>query len=70
MKIKYIFNIKIFNRWGQFINESKDALNAWDGTNAKTGAQVADGVYTYILNVVIPSSNINYETKGSITIVR
>ena len=67
---EYIFNIKIFNRWGQFINESNDALNAWDGTNAKTGAQVADGVYTYILNVIIPSSDINYETKGSITIVR
>ena len=67
---EYIFNIKIFNRWGQFVNESIDALNAWDGTNAKTGTQVADGVYTYILNIVIPSSDINYETKGSITIVR
>ena len=67
---EYLFNIKIFNRWGQFIYESNDALNAWDGTNAKTGAQVPDGIYTYVLNVVIPSSNKNYETKGSITIVR
>ena len=28
-------------------NESNDALKAWDGTNAKTGAQVPDGIYTY-----------------------
>jgi len=67
---EYLFNIKIFNRWGQFINESTDALNAWDGTNAKTGAQVPDGIYTYILNVSIPSTEKQYEKKGSITIVR
>ena len=67
---EYLFNIKIFNRWGQFVYESNDALKAWDGTNAKTGAQVPDGVYTYTLNVNIPSSEKYYEKRGSISIIR
>ena len=58
------------NATDEFVNESNNALNAWDGTNAKTGAQVADGIYTYILNVSVPSTEAFYETKGSITIVR
>ncbi len=65
---EFLFTIKIYNRWGQFISESKDIDNAWDGTSQKTGSQVPDGVYSYILSITLPESV--YEKKGTITIVR
>jgi gliding motility-associated-like protein len=41
--------ITIYNRWGGVIYMNENYLNNWDGTNYKTGAAVADGVYYYIV---------------------
>ena len=43
---EYLFNIKILIDGDSLFTVI--ALNAWDGTNAKTGAQVPDGIYIRI----------------------
>jgi gliding motility-associated-like protein len=54
-------NLKIFNRWGRLLYESKDYQNTWDGGNAP------DGTYFYVL--IIPTGNIK-EYKGTVTILK
>lgn len=41
--------IVIFNRWGNEVYRANNYANDWDGTNSKTGAQVPDGNYYYVL---------------------
>jgi gliding motility-associated-like protein len=41
--------ITIYNRWGRIVYVNENYLNDWDGTNYKTGADVSDGVFYYIV---------------------
>lgn len=44
-------DMKILNRWGQLMFETKDPEINWDGTNYKNGQPVSDGVYFYECDV-------------------
>ncbi|MAP02076.1 MAG: hypothetical protein CMD01_04580 [Flavobacteriales bacterium] len=49
--------IVVFNRWGKIVYEMENYQYNWDGTNYKTGNELNDGVYFY---VVTPNS-VKYE---------
>lgn len=49
--------IVVFNRWGKIVYEMENYQYNWDGTNHKTGNELNDGVYFY---VVTPNS-VKYE---------
>jgi gliding motility-associated-like protein len=61
------FNIQIFDRWGVLIFSSNDFHFKWDG-NAKTGKEVAAGVYYYVLKGNF--SNSAYQYKGFVHLER
>jgi len=41
--------LEIYNRWGKLVYTKDDYLNDWDGTHIKTGKDLAEGVYYYII---------------------
>ena len=49
----FVYDLKIFNRWGSLVYESTNYQNDWDGTasNSFTGDQLPAGTYYYILNI-------------------
>jgi gliding motility-associated-like protein len=54
--------VKIYNRWGQPVYETKDYNNEWDGT--KNGENLPDGVYFYSIKCD------DNEFTGSINLLR
>lgn len=61
------YQIIIFNRWGQKLYESNDAIIGWDGTSE--GKQCPDGVYFYIAEYNVDTAR-QRTTRGSITLLR
>ena len=47
-------DMKIYNRWGQLIYHTTDALINWDGRVLDTKTMVSPGVYYYICDVYEP----------------
>ncbi len=51
----FVFDVKIFNRWGAMIYESNNYQNNWNGTTSKASVGNADkvpnGTYYYILTL-------------------
>ncbi len=43
-------HIIIYNRWGQVVYEKEGYMNDWDGTHYKSGNDLNDGVYYYVIN--------------------
>ena len=51
---KYKVSLKVFNRWGYVVYESKVYKNDWDGTAQKglvLGDKLPDGTYFYIVDL-------------------
>jgi gliding motility-associated-like protein len=66
---KYIVDLKVFNRWGNLVYESKHYQNDWDGISNSgllISTKLPDGTYYYIVNF----NNGEKETIGYITINR
>ncbi|HER40533.1 MAG TPA: gliding motility-associated C-terminal domain-containing protein, partial [Salinimicrobium catena] len=49
----FIYNVQIFNRWGNRVYESKNYQQDWDGTSRSsvTGDQLPAGTYYYIVQI-------------------
>ncbi len=62
------FDLQIFNRWGKEIFRSQNAANGWDGDFGGE-AQPSD-VYVYVLNYKIKESDMQFQKKGDITLLR
>jgi gliding motility-associated-like protein len=62
-----LFNLAIYNRWGQLIFESNDIEKGWDGT--KNGSMLNQGVFVYKLNVTFRDGD-EFNQTGNITLVR
>jgi len=65
------FQILIFNKWGQKIFESTDALPGWDGTYK--GSMCPADLYVYIAYYSIgsePSASKQRTKRGSVTLLR
>lgn len=61
------FNMKIFNRWGELIFETKDAKDGWDG-NYK-GKAVQQDTYMYIISIMGLNRKLN-TYFGNFTLIR
>ena len=60
--------VKIVNRWGQIVFESKGLEECWDGTLRETGNMVATGTYYYILKLEIDGGD-TIDTHGTVTVL-
>ncbi|MEI7595474.1 MAG: gliding motility-associated C-terminal domain-containing protein [Bacteroidota bacterium] len=61
------YNMKIFNRWGELIFESKDPNDGWDGTYK--GSPVSSGVFVYVC-MFKNQEGLLMEKKGTVTLMR
>ncbi len=61
-------DMKITNRWGVVVFETKDPAINWDGRDRNTNKPCAQGVYFYVCDVYEVTGN--PETQGDVVIVR
>ena len=61
-------DMKIYNRWGQLIFQSKNANDRWDGTY--DGEPVQQGVYVYLIRFTNPKNTEWYNYSGEIHLLR
>ena len=59
----------IFNRWGEKIFETDNALETWKGVTTG-GTEVTEGVYFYSYTVVGDNPNDRREGHGNIQLLR
>ncbi len=64
------YQLRIFNRWGQVVFETKDTESAWDGFYK--GQRVQNGVYAYFIEYSYTSEgkSINNVEKGTVLMLR
>ncbi len=62
------FDLQIYNRWGKEVFRTQNPANGWDGTLAGE-AQPSD-VYVYVLVYKIKESEMQFQEKGDITLLR
>jgi gliding motility-associated-like protein len=64
-------DLKVFNRWGDVVFETKDPAILWDGKDNESGNVVSDGVYYYTITInTIRLSGIEpEETSGYIQVL-
>lgn len=63
-----IISMRIFNRWGQLVYETKTVNEGWDGFQLN-GTLAPDGTYFYVANAKYLNDN-TQEIKGSVTLIR
>ena len=69
LKYKSIIDLKVFNRWGSLVFETKDPQINWNGYDMQ-GNKLENAVYYYSCKIVPVSSFMNGETlKGFIEIL-
>ena len=49
-------DMKIYNRWGNLVFETKDPNINWNGTDYKTNKSLYTGVYYYVCDVFYQTS--------------
>ncbi|MCE7922761.1 MAG: gliding motility-associated C-terminal domain-containing protein [Haliscomenobacteraceae bacterium CHB4] len=64
------YSLRIFDRWGNLVFESKDPVQFWDGTSR--GRTVAPGVYVFQIRGVLSNGNTvsDFSRSGSVSVVR
>jgi gliding motility-associated-like protein len=63
------FSMRIFNRWGEMIFETKDPSEHWNGRKKNKGDAVPEGVYLCITTYK-SSRGENNEVRGYVTLIR
>jgi gliding motility-associated-like protein len=61
------YEMRIFDRWGNYIYQTTDANASWDGTYRDKPADI--GVYAYYVVIKFINGNI-IERKGDVLLVR
>ncbi|MDO7742469.1 MAG: gliding motility-associated C-terminal domain-containing protein, partial [Pedobacter sp.] len=59
--------MRIYNQWGQFVFESQQMQNGWDGTFR--GQMQPNGVYVYYIDLTL-SDGTTTMRKGTVTLLR
>jgi len=62
-----LYEMMIYNRWGELIYESRDIAKGWDGTI--NGEDAALGSYVYTIRFVDGDGN-EHRRKGTVTLIR
>jgi len=63
-----IFNMKIFNRWGEIIFETNNVKKGWDGLH--NGTPAVEGTYIWVIEFTQLSNKIPVVYKGHINLLR
>ena len=61
------FRMRVYNQWGEFIYDSQNLLQGWDGTYR--GRQQPNGVYVYYIEATF-NSGVSKTFKGTVTLLR
>ena len=64
------FNLYIYNRWGEIIWESKDAIARWDGSYGVSGLKCPQGVYTWRIDYKPIETDEKLTITGQVNLLR
>ncbi|MEA3495485.1 MAG: PKD domain-containing protein [Bacteroidota bacterium] len=64
-----LWDITIFNRWGEKVFESTDPNVHWNGDNMNSGQACAGGTYYYVINYQLRGKKMENQA-GSVTLIR
>ncbi len=66
----YDYTLLIFDRWGEIIFESHNALVGWDGTYGEGGGVLMDGTYTWRIDFKTTRTDERKLLLGTVTLIR
>ena len=65
------YSMYIYNRWGELIFESHDALQGWDGTYLSSNVDlVQEGSYIYVIDFKLKQNDERKKITGHLTLIR
>jgi gliding motility-associated-like protein len=64
----YDYDLRIFNRWGEMIFNSKDSQTGWNGRFG--GKLVDNGTYVWLLSYKKTTGGSAMTAKGEVTVIR
>jgi gliding motility-associated-like protein len=62
--------LRIFNRWGELIFESKDQEVGWDGSYGPNSINSEIGTYTWVLTFQVLQTQGDKEIVGHVNLIR
>jgi gliding motility-associated-like protein len=62
--------LRIFNRWGELVFESKDPYTGWGGDYGPTHTNCQSGTYTWVLNFQVLQSQEDKEFVGHVNLIK
>jgi len=69
IKGQELFDLKIYNRWGELVFESTDPATTWNGKVNNSGNDCPDGTYFYTLKYKLRTQN-EKTLRGSVSLMR
>ncbi|MBR9860312.1 PKD domain-containing protein [bacterium] len=65
-----IYDLKIFNRWGELVFQSNTKAVQWDGTDMRTGEELPAGTYFYIFKYRFECTGEEDQIEGMVEMIR
>lgn len=62
--------LRIFNRWGELVFESRDPYTGWGGDYGPNHTNCQSGTYTWVLNFQVLQSQEDKEIKGHVNLIK
>ena len=62
--------LRIFNRWGELVFESRDPNTGWGGDYGPNHNNCQSGTYTWVLNFQVLQSQEDKEIKGHVNLIK
>ena len=62
--------LRIFNRWGELVFESKDPYTGWGGDYGPNHTNCQSGTYTWVLNFQVLQTQENKEIVGHVNLIK
>lgn len=62
-------SMQIFNRWGEVVCNTSNALIGWNGINQNNNLIADDGTYFYIIEITL-GNNRTYKFNGNVTVLK
>lgn len=62
--------LRIFNRWGELVFESKDPYTGWGGDYGPTHTNCQSGTYTWVLNFQVLQTQEDKEFVGHVNLIK
>jgi gliding motility-associated-like protein len=69
IKGETLYDLIIYNRWGEEVFRSKDKNYTWDGTDQKSGRELPTGTYYYVFHYKHIGGK-EKERHGTVTLLR